>query len=351
MDATLSNAELTPRQREILRRVVEEYVATGQPVGSRKLVERGGLVVSPSTVRNEFAELERLGLLTHPHTSAGRVPTDRGYRLYADALLQRLEPRPAAVELELDLTTVRSEVEAALQTTTEMLSQMTHLLALVSAPPLETTTVRHVEVLVLQPRVVMVVVITSTGGVTKRVVPLEEPVDSGIAAWAGEYLNESVGGLHVGASAMRRRFEDSSLSAREREFLDRLRPAFTAAATSEEQRLFVGGAAGLLAEARVDELEGRQRLLEVLEKRAALLEILRAVLDPTRPFVRVGAELENPDLRDVSLVGASYGLANRSLGTVSLLGPIRMDYDKAIRSVRAAAYELSRFVEDVYADN
>jgi heat-inducible transcriptional repressor len=92
-------------------------------------------------------------------------------------------------------------------------------------------------------------------------------------------------------------------------------------------------------------------LLEVLEKRAALLQILRAVLDPTRPFVRVGAELENPDLRDVSLVGASYGLANRSLGTVSLLGPIRMDYDKAIRSVRAAAYELSRFVEDVYADN
>src|SRR6266576_780287 len=154
--------QLTVRQGEILRRVVEEFVATGAPVGSKTLVERADLRVSPSTVRAELSELEALGLLKHPHTSAGRVPTERGYLMYADELLGRLEPQPAA--FPLDLTSTNTEVESALQATTEMLSQVTRLLALVSAPPLEATHVRHVEVLLLQPQLVMVVVITSAGG-------------------------------------------------------------------------------------------------------------------------------------------------------------------------------------------
>src|SRR5947199_1805568 len=186
-------AQLTSRQREILQGVVEDYVASGQPVGSKSLVERSQLSVSASTVRYELAELEGLGLLTHPHTSAGRIPTERGYRSYVDALLERLEPRPA--RFQLDLSAVRSEVESALQATTEMLADVTSLLALVSAPPLETTTVRHVEVLVLQPRVVVVVVITSTGGVSKRLFSFDREIDPGLADWAREYLNESLAGL------------------------------------------------------------------------------------------------------------------------------------------------------------
>jgi heat-inducible transcriptional repressor len=344
-----SNIELTERQREILRRVVEEYVEQGQPVGSKNLVARAGMTVSPSTVRGDLAELERLGLLTHPHTSAGRVPTETGYRLYADSLLERLEPRPSP--FPLDLAAARSELEAALQETTETLSQATRLLALVSAPALETATVRHVEVLVLQPQVLMVVVITSTGGVSKRVFALAEPVDTGLALWAGEYLNERLTGLELGSATLRRRFEDPSLARSELEVLELLRPAFTELAGGLEQQLFVGGAASLLGEVRADELEACQRLLETLEKRAAILEMLGETLGSRRPYVRVGWELDNPALREVSLVGASYGLANRTLGAVSLLGPLRMDYEKAIRSVRAAAHELSRFVESVYEDN
>jgi heat-inducible transcriptional repressor len=341
-------AELTERRREILRRVVEAYVATGEPVGSKSLVGLGILGVSASTVRSELAELESLGLLTHPHTSAGRVPTDSGYRLYADELLERLEPRPA--RFPLDLTEMRSEVEAALQSTTEMLSQVTHLLALVSAPAVETTSVRHVEVLVLQPEVVVVVVITSTGGVTKRLFRFDAPVDAGLADWARAYLNESLAGLRPGTALLRRRFEDPGLSPRERAFLDTIRPAFIAALGEAGMRVYVGGAAGLLGAARADELDSYQRLLEVLETRAAALELLSEVLDPRRPLVRVGPELDNPALRDAAFVGAGYGLANRSLGAVGLLGPVRMDYDKAIRTVRAAAHELSRLVESVYEE-
>ena len=126
--------QLSSRRREILRRVVEEHVATGQPVGSKSLVERAGMDVSSSTVRSELAELETLGLLTHPHTSAGRVPTEHGYRVYAEQLVDAIDGRPDPVVF--DVATVRSELEQTLRSTTETLSQATRLLALVSAPAL-----------------------------------------------------------------------------------------------------------------------------------------------------------------------------------------------------------------------
>ena len=341
--------ELTQRQGAILRRVVEEYVATGAPVGSKNLVERSGLEVSPSTVRNELAELEALGLLTHPHTSAGRVPTERGYRYFVDRLLERLEPRPPT--FPLDLGDARSELEAALQSTTDMLSQLTRLLALVSAPPIESATIRRVEVLLLQPQVVMAVLITSTGSVTKRLFSFDAPVDPGLADWAGVYLNEQLAGVRFGSRVLRQRLDDPDLSPVERSFLDILQTALTQP-VSEEQRVFVGGAAGLLDDVSAEELRAYRGLLELLEQRRSLLDVVAVALDAgRRPFVRVGDELGNPALQELSLVGATYGIAHRTLGAVSLFGPLRMDYEKAIRSVRSAASELSRFSEEVYEDD
>ena len=341
--------QLSSRRREILRRVVEEHVATGQPVGSKSLVERAGMDVSSSTVRSELAELEALGLLTHPHTSAGRVPTETGYRVYVEELVESIDGRPEPASL--DVATVRSELETALRATTESLSQATRLLALVSAPALEAASVRHVDVIQLQPRAVIVVVITSTGGVTKRVFELEHPVDKGLVDWARSYLEEQVLGLRLGSASLRRRLEDPALPARERAFLSRLRTAFVDAVADDGPQLFVGGAAGLLGDARGAELEACQHLLDVLERRAVVLELLSDALDPKRTVVRIGPEVDGGQLHDVSYVGASYGIANRSLGSVALLGPLRMDYDKAIRTVRTAAFELSRLVEDVYEDD
>ena len=328
--------------------MVEEHVATGQPVGSKSLAERAGMDVSSSTVRSELAELEALGLLTHPHTSAGRVPTENGYRVYAEQLVDSIHERPEPATI--DVAAVRSELEEALRSTTETLSQATRLLALVSAPALESASVRHVDVLQLQPRAVIVVVITSTGGVTKRVLELEQPVDPGLVDWARAYLEEQVIGLRLGSVTLRRRLEDPALPHRERSFLIRLRTAFVDAVAADGPQLYVGGAAGLLGEARGAELEACQHLLDVLERRAAVLELLSDALDPRRTVVRVGPEVDGGQLHDVSYVGATYGIASRSLGSVALLGPLRMDYDKAIRAVRTAAFELSRLVEDVYED-
>jgi heat-inducible transcriptional repressor len=343
----MGNAQLSQRQRQLLFRVVEEYVATRQPVGSKTLVERTALHVSSSTVRAELADLERHGLLTHPHTSAGRVPTEAGYRVYVDELLARKEPRPA--EFPLGLASARAEVEEALQTTTEMLSQVTRLLALVSAPPLRAATVRHVDVLQLQAATVMVVTITSTGGVGKYRYSFPEPVDPGLVVWAGDYLRERLIGVRLRSHRLAKAFDEPGLSPRERVFLDTVRTAFDD--VEDERQLYVGGAAGLLDDLRTEEIGAYRSLIEALEKRAALLDVLASSLRGEGQFARVGDELEASGLHDLALVGATYGYANHTLGTVSLLGPLRMDYEKALRSVRAAAHELSRFVEEAYAED
>jgi heat-inducible transcriptional repressor len=334
---------LSPRQELLLGKLVDEFSASGQPVGSKALASDPEIAAGPSTVRNELAVLEEHGLLAHPHTSAGRVPTDAGYRYYVDQLL----PAPLAPS-ELRLQLVRREVDEAMRQTTAALSQVTNLLAIVSAPPIATTTIRHVEVLVLQPQVLMVVIITSTGGVSKRVFPLDRPVDPGLADWAASYFNEQLVGMGLGARMLHSKLDDPSLQPSERTFIAALAPAFTDLADTAESTLYVDGAARLLSEHRFQDLSQLNDLLEALERRVSLLGVLSAALQERGIYVRIGAENQMPALRSLSLVAANYGLPQRNLGTVSVIGPTRMDYSHAIHTVREAALQLSRFVEDVY---
>ncbi len=334
---------LTPRQELILRKVVLAYQATVQPVASRTIAADPELQAGPSTVRHELAQLEERGLLAHPHTSAGRVPTDSGLRYFVDRLLPA---RRSGASIELQLT--RREVDEAMRATTETLSQVTNLLAIVSAPPLQTATIRHIEVLRLQPQIVMVVIITSTGGVSKRILAFDEPVDTGLVSWAAEFLNEQLAGLGLGARTLHARIADPALPPTERTFLDRIRPAFTELAATAEDALYVDGAARLLSEHRFQDLSQINELMRLLEGRVALLEILRAAVDERDVIVRIGTENTAPALRSLAMVSAGYGLPLRTLGTVSLIGPVAMDYGETIGVVRDAAAQLSRFVEDVY---
>jgi heat-inducible transcriptional repressor len=334
---------LTPRQEQILRKVVLAYQATIQPVASRTLAADPELQAGPSTVRNELAQLEELGLLAHPHTSAGRVPTDAGYRYFVDRLLPATR---TGATLELALT--RREVDAAMRATTETLSQITNLLAVVSAPSLDTATIRHIEVLLLQPQIVMIVIITSSGGVSKRALAFDAPVDSGLVAWAAEFLNEQLTGLGLGARKLHARLADPSLSHSERSFLDHLMPAFRNLAAIAEDSLYVDGAARLFSEYRVQDFSQINELMQMLEGRVTLLEMLRTALEERDVIVRIGAENEAPALRSLAMVAAGYGLPLRPLGTVSVIGPVAMDYGTTIGIVREAAAQLSRFVEDVY---
>jgi len=338
---------LTDRRQEVFEAVVVDYLQGGRPVGSQSIADRVGAGWSPSTIRSELAALEQAGLLDQPHTSAGRVPTEAGYRLYVERLLDVSTPGPdpAAAEPSFDLGT-RREVEAAIRETTEALSQITHLAALATAPPLHTASVHRVELLALRPRVAVVIVIASNGEVSRRVFEFEEDLDEGLVEWAGAYLNERLAGTALGSSTAASRLLDPDLGEPERWFVARVQGAFTGLSSESGERLYVGGADRLVEAG--DEVPHAGELVRALETRVTLLETLRSAMEARRVFAWIGEENPQPELRSVSVVGANYGLGHRNLGTVGVIGPLRMDYETAIASVRTAADRLSRAFEDVY---
>lgn len=343
---------LTARQETILHKVVEEYRRTGQPVSSKAIAADRGLDCRASTVRGELALLEEHGLLAHPHVSAGRVPTDAGQRYVVDRMLssgQGLAPGGRETS-RLGLSLMRREIEEAVRATTETLSQVTNLLAVVSAPTLDSTSIRHIEVLALQPQVVVVVIISSTGGVSKMTIAFDHPVDYGLVSWAGEYLNERLVGTGLGARMLQQRLIDPGLPATELAFLRRLAPAFGEIDPEGGDALYVGGTARLFADGAIEDTGQINELMGMLERRVALLHVLRAALGEAGVYVRIGHENEIPAMHSLGLVATGYGIAARKLGAVSVIGPVWMDYAEAIVTVREAAHELSRFVEDAYAE-
>ncbi len=343
---------LSARQELILCKVVEDYLRTGQPVASRSIAADPALDCRASTVRNELAQLQEQGLLDHPHVSAGRVPTDAGQRYVVDRMLASgtgLQASDRTVP-RLELSLMRREVEAAVRTTTEALSQVTNLLAVVSAPPVDSARIKHVEVLALQPQLVVVVIITSTGGVSKMLVAFERAVDPGLVSWAGEYLNERLAGIGLGARMLHQRLTDPGLSATELDFLARLAPAFVNLDSEQEDVLYVDGTARLFSAGMIDDTAQINELMGLLERRVALLHVLRTALGEEGLYVRIGHEHEIPAMRSLGLVATGYGVARRKLGAVSVIGPVRMDYAEAIVMVQEAAQELSRFVEAAYAE-
>jgi heat-inducible transcriptional repressor len=342
---------LSPRQELILKLVVDAHLASGRPVPSKEIAELREVDCGPSTVRAELAALEAAGYLTHPHTSAGRVPTELGYRHHVDLMMAAGGP-PAESAVDLELSRLRREIDEAMRETTAALAQVTDLMALVTAPP-ETiaATIYSVEVLRLQPDRVMVVAIASNGAVAKRVFDFPGSVDPGLVGWASSYLNESLAGMGLGARMIASRLADPELGPAEAEFVAVLSAAFTELEKEEAaDTLYMDGASRLLSREHAADLPRADRLMTALEQRATLLGMLRSALDRRSVFLWIGGENPRPELRSVSVVGANYGLGHRNLGAVGVVGPLRMDYATAIVSVRGAARVLSRYCEMVYGD-
>lgn len=339
---------LSERQREILKAVVDSYLEGARPVGSRALAETGDLDWAPSTIRAELAALEEAGYLTHPHTSAGRVPTDRGYRLYADELIEGNQQLPVT-QVPLDLSAMRREIDTAMREVTSALSKVTDLVALATAPPASSAVIRRVEVFALQPTVVMAIVIASNGNVTKRVFTFAEPIDRGLVEWAGSYLNERLTGIEPGSRRIGALLADGKLDGRESAIIAALVPAFEAdEGEIAADGLYIDGLARLLSAEHATDMTRADELMRALEGRASFLAMLRTALDKRTIYCWIGQENPLPELREVSVVGANYGLGYRNLGAIGVVGPTRMDYATAIATVRDAAGELSRFFESVY---
>ena len=343
--AEASVLDLDERKRIVLRAIVTEFIATGQPVGSAHVVAAAGLEVSAATVRSDMGALEELGLITQPHTSAGRVPTDRGYRWFVDDL--RSAPALDARQREVieELLGSARDVEDLLARTTTVLSQLTRLVSLVISPAIATSRLRLVELVTLGPLTALLLLVADTGRVEKHTVELPVGGDERDLDRVRSMLADRLVGRRFGdVGAVLRLLSDEAPS----DLRPIVRAVADAASDVREDRVhqvFVGGQSALADDVSLqrDELA---RLLQLLEERETLARMLEETVEgpePGAPTVRIGGENAIEDLRATSLVAQRYRLV--SSGSLGVLGPTRMDYGSALATVRAVSDELQRTLD------
>ncbi|CAM3615685.1 heat-inducible transcriptional repressor HrcA [Nocardioides marinus] len=339
------------RRLAVLRAIVEDYVSTEEPVGSKALVERHGLGVSPATVRNDMAVLEEEGYITQPHTSAGRVPTDKGYRLFVDRLttvkpLSSAEKR--AISSFLDGAV---DLDDVVQRSVRLLSQLTRQVAVVQYPTLSSSTVRHVELVALAPERLLVVLILSTGRVEQRLVELAAPLaDDDLAGLRSRLLLVATGQRIADAVAGLRGIvpvDPAAAAQPGAEATGAVVEALCEAMSDHrsDHRVAVGGAANLARYG--DSFDSAVRpLLEALEEHVVLLKLLGEAGSSGMVTVRIGAEGPYEELASTSVVSTGYGPEDQSLAALGIVGPTRMDYPGTMAAVRAVARYVTRILDE-----
>lgn len=332
------------RRFQVLRAIVADYVATNEPVGSKALVDRHQLQVSPATIRNDMAVLEDEGYIAQPHPSAGRIPTDKGYRLFVDRLTQ---VKPMSVGERRAIEAFISEgvdLDDVLRRSVRLLAQLTRQVAVVQYPKLTRSTVRHIEVVAVGPTRLLLVVITDTGRVEQRLVDLATSVTDELVIELRTVLATNVSG---------RRFADAVAA------LGTLSETVTGGSAAA-----VSAVAGVLAEALVEEPEERlvlsgtshatgawadqpdslRGVLEALDEQVTLLKLLAVLQAPDAVMVSIGRENDDANLSTSALVSAGYGSGDYLLGGLAVVGPTRMDYPSTMAAVRAVARYVGEIV-------
>ncbi|HSJ21431.1 MAG TPA: heat-inducible transcriptional repressor HrcA [Nocardioidaceae bacterium] len=335
------------RKLAVLRAIVEDYVSTQEPVGSKALVERHGLGVSPATVRNDMAALEDEGFITQPHTSAGRVPTDKGYRLFVDRLSQ-VKPLSAAEKRAIaTLLEGAIDLDDVVQRSVRLLAQLTRQVAIVQYPTLSRSTVRHVELVTLASTRLLLVLILSTGRVEQRVVELPEPLDDDKVSRVRIALNRATVGEKLSDAAERLADVPEQYDTEDRPPVIAIVAVLMEAMSDHrsDERVLVGGTANL---ARFgDSFDSSIKpMLEALEEHVVLLKLLGEATSPSTLTVRIGHEVPYQELSTTSVVATGYGPGDEALATLGIVGPTRMDYPSTMATVRAVARYVSKILDE-----
>jgi heat-inducible transcriptional repressor len=325
------------RRFEVLRAIVADYVSNQEPVGSKAIVDRHNLGVSSATVRNDMVSLEDDGYITQPHTSAGRIPTDKGYRLFVDQISE-LKPLSGAERRAIHSVLEGAvDLEDVLRRSVRLLAQLTRQVAVVQYPMLTRSTVRHIEVVPITAARLMLVMITDTGRVDQRMVDLGDVITEDAVARVRTALNSSLMGERLHDAATKLAELPDQISSDLRDVMVRVSTVLIEAAVDHpEDRLVLGGTANLTR--NVADFPGSLRnVLEALEEQVVVLKLLAAARDPDTVSVRIGGENEPKEMRDTSIVSIGYGTEGNLLGGMGVVGPTRMDYPGTMVAVRAVA--------------
>lgn len=340
---------LDDRKALILRAIVSHYVSTGEPVGSKTLVDRYRLRVSPATVRNDMGALEDRGYIYQPHTSAGRIPTDTGYRFYVDSSPSDARlPAEQTQQIRRFFGQPRFEFEESLRQTAALLSRLTDHAAVVFAPVLDHSLVRHVELVRLSTERAMFVLVTDTGRVENHVLPIPQEVDDDALQQVSDMLNRLVMDTNVDAAA-------ATITENIEHFAPALRDAVSAVATAiandletrESERVFLEGASNIVDEHKFADLETVRQVIGALEHRRLVLEVMADALQATDLSVRIGSENAMEEMQACAVITAPYGVEGNILGTLGIIGPTRMDYRKTIAAVYEVSSNLGRMLTEL----
>lgn len=335
--------EIDERKTRILQAVVQGFILTGKPVGSRSIAESCRLGVSTATIRNELAALEKLGLLTQPHTSAGRVPTDIAYRYYVDMLMGHPTPSTRDVEAVERLFTARTrEVEGIFREVSVLLSRLTHATALVFAPLAPTDALMHVDLVRISSTRVMVIAITSRGMVARRLISVDLPVTADTVDRVAVFVERSLAGKSLDEIDTYAEMEVSRFSAPGNGLVRAVTEEVKGFLGSLEERVFVGGTANILREIDTAGKEWVKVLLEAMERQYFILDLLKDLIRERQLTVRIGEENRPTELRRCAFVGTSYPVGEDLVGSLGVVGPTSIDYAHTIGMVEYMAENLGR---------
>lgn len=327
------------RRFEVLRAIVADFVRTKEPIGSKTLVERHNLGVSSATVRNDMAVLEAEGYITQPHTSSGRIPTEKGYREFVDRL-DEIKPLSASERSAIQKFLESGvDLDDVLRRAVKLLAQLTRQVAIVQYPTLSTSSVRHLEVVALTPARLLLVVITDTGRVDQRIVELGDPIDEHDLSRLREVLGGALEGKPLGAASAAVSDLVAQLGGQGR-FSDAVGRASTVLVETlvehHEERLLLGGTANLTR--NTADFGGSLRsVLEALEEQVVVLKLLDKQQQAGKVTVRIGHETEAEEMASASVVTTAYGSAGKVYGGMGVVGPTRMDYPGTMANVAAVA--------------
>lgn len=334
------------RRGQILRALVSHYVTSGEPVGSKTLVERYRLGVSAATVRNELAALEEAGLIYQPHTSAGRIPTDAGYRFFVDRFAGDGKlPEKEARQVRSFFVEPRWELEDALRQTASLLSTLTDHAAVVFSPTLDRSTVRHLELVLLPGQRAMVVVVTDTGRVENHVIRVPDRIDDGHLSQASEMLTRVVADLPLEKVPSKVSEELARFPLELREVVGAVASVLADERSHHDaERIYLEGTSNIVDEAKFSDLETVRQVIEALEHRRLLLEVLAETFSIDRVSIRIGAENSIEEMQACAVIAAPYVLEGNAVGSLGVVGPTRMDYRRTIAAVHEVASSLGRML-------
>jgi heat-inducible transcriptional repressor len=347
-----TSGPLDLRTQAILRAVIEEYVTTAIPVGSQALVERYRLGVSSATVRHVLADLEASGLLMHPHTSAGRIPTDAGYRFYVESIVEAV-PLPAVEQLmirhQFGQVEFASEHWFRLAATT--LASVTRAAGLATPAKPQSAHLRRLDIVTINDRLASLILILREGAIKQALVSLDEPTDQAALSEVAGLLNDLVAGLTAteAAAAIARIDEAVPHGALARRIGDRVARTLMDYDASAIEEVFSDGLLNVMEAPEFADSDKLRRVFSALENRAYLGELVVSVAATGRVQVFIGQENQPVEMREVSLVLAPYGRPGRAVGVVGVLGPTRMSYPQAIGTVRFVSGLMNELVDHLYA--